>query len=130
MTDTATTLVLSDAAVALIKADVAAFKRDGKRYSDYVAEMNVTADTVAVHVALFRDAYKAACPKADGAKVKAYATKVRNGLKYHVAKDETPDTDDQPVNYLTTQGMEALADLDPEALAAAIHAEVERRTSK
>lgn len=89
-------ITLTDAAAALIKADVNAFKKDRKRYADYVAEMEVTAETVAAHVALFRDAYRAALPKAHGDEVKAYATKVRNGLNYWVGRAdtvETPDTD-------------------------------------
>lgn len=128
MTNNTPAIVLTDAAAALVKSDVTAFNKDRKRYSDYVAEMNVTADTVAAHVAIFRDAFKGASKKNadDKAAIKAYATKVRNGLNYWVGKADT-DEDDKPVNYLTTDGLAALADLDPEALAVAIAAEVERR---
>lgn len=80
------TIVLTPAASAIVKADVSAFKRDGKRYSDYVAEMSVTAENLPEHVAAFRDAFKAASPKATGDQIKAYATKVRNGLKYNLPK--------------------------------------------
>lgn len=97
MTDTLTP-VLTDAAAAIIKADVAAFKKDRKRYADYVAEMEVTAEDVATHVAIFREAYKASLPKGgDSADaIRAYATKVRNGLNYWVGKavsSETAETD-------------------------------------
>lgn len=83
------TIVLTAAAQTIVKADVAAFKRDVKRYADYCTEMQVTVETVAEHVAAFRDAYKAANPKADGEMVKAYATKVRNGLNRNVT-DKAP----------------------------------------
>lgn len=89
-----TEIQITDAAAALIKADVSAFKRDGKRYGAYVAEMAVTSATVADHVALFRDAFRASFPKsspADPATVKAYATKVRNGLNYWIAKAAPAD---------------------------------------
>lgn len=82
-------IILTDAAAALVKADVSAFKRDGKRYSDYISEMGVTLETVSDHVAIFRSAFKAATPKADGEQVKAYATKVRNGLNYNLGKSGT-----------------------------------------
>lgn len=87
------TITLTDAAAALIKADVAAFKKDRKRYADYVAEMEVTAETVADHVALFRQAYKAALPKAHADEIRAYATKVRNGINYWVGKALTDDSE-------------------------------------
>lgn len=79
-------LNLTPAAAAIVKKDVAAFKADGKRYAQYIVEMGVTVDDVADHVAAFRDAYKAATPKATGDMVKAYATKVRNGLNYNLGK--------------------------------------------
>lgn len=92
-------ITLTDAAQALIKADVASFKKDRKRYSDYVVEMEVTAETVPAHVALFREAYKVALPKANKDEVKAYATKVRNGLNYWVGKALTDDTETE-TDYL------------------------------
>lgn len=98
MTDQTPTITLTDTAAALIKADVAAFKKDRKRYSDYVAEMEVSAETVADHVALFREAYKAALPKASKDEIKAYATKVRNGLNYWVGKALTAE--DAEPDYL------------------------------
>lgn len=87
---TTTQITLTDTAAAIVKSDIGAFTRDGKRYADYVAEMSVTTETVAAHVAMFREAFKAAKPKASGDDVKAYATKVRNGLNRHVVK-ATPD---------------------------------------
>lgn len=101
---TSVQITLSDAAAALVKADVAAFKRDGKRYADYIREAGVTVDTVAAHVAIFRDAYKVACPKADGAAVKAYATKVRNGLNYNLGKAATKTV---PTALITSLGAAA-----------------------
>lgn len=91
-------LTLSEAARSLILADVRAFKRDGKRYSDYVVECEVTYDNVAEHVAEFRNTYKATYPNASGEEVKAYATKVRNGLKYWLGKESKPAKD---VDWLT-----------------------------
>lgn len=87
------TINLTDTAAALVKADIAAFKRDGKRYAEYVTEMNVTHDTLAEHVKIFREAFKAACPKATGDQIKAYATKVRNGLRYHLAPVQVDEVD-------------------------------------
>lgn len=81
-------IVLTELAASLIKSDVAAFKRDGKRYADYVVEMEVTPETVAAHVAMFRDAFKKSNPRADGDEIKAYATKVRNGLNRWAGKKE------------------------------------------
>jgi len=82
------TIELTTAASALVHADVLAFKADKRRYADYIREMNVTLDTVADHVAIFRDAYKAARgnKNVSGDEVKAYATKVRNGLNYNLGK--------------------------------------------
>lgn len=129
-------IALTELAGKLIAQDVSAFKRDRKRYSDYVAEMEVLAEDVATHVALFRDAYRAAFPKAPGDEVKAYATKVRNGLNYWVGKADTTDTDDKPVNLLTTDGLAQVTALidaekgaDVDKIVAAIYAEVERRTA-
>lgn len=79
-------IILTPAASRIIRADIGAYTRDGSRYASYVSEMNVTLDTVAAHVALFRDAYKKSHPQADGAAVKGYATKVRNGLNYALGK--------------------------------------------
>lgn len=126
------TITLTDTATALIKADVAAFTKDKKRYADYVVEMEVTAETVADHVAMFREAFKAASKKNAGDKIaiKAYATKVRNGLNYWVGKALTDDTEDQPVNYLTADGFAALAEMDDLDAVKAIHAEIERRAKK
>lgn len=83
-----TEITLTAAATDLIKADVSSFKADGKRYAAYVAEMNVTLDTVADHVAMFRTAFKSARGNKDvtGDGVKAYATKVRNGLNRQLGK--------------------------------------------
>lgn len=80
-------LTISETATRIIASDVRAFKADKTRYSSYVAECEITSrEEVAAHVALFRDAYRTAYPKADGDEVKAYATKVRNGLNYWVGK--------------------------------------------
>lgn len=103
MTENNTTIVLTDAAAALVKADIAAFKRDTRRYLDYVAEMNVTAETVADHVAVFRAAYRDTVKNADGDAVKAYATKVRNGLNYHVKKNAEAEGE-TAINMLTRDG--------------------------
>lgn len=79
-------IILTPAAQSLVASDVRAFKTEGKRYATYITEMGVTTETVAEHVAVFRDAFKAANPKADGAQVKAYATKVRNGLNSNLKR--------------------------------------------
>lgn len=98
-------ITLTDNAVKIVKADVAAFKRDGKRYADYIAEMNVTLDTVADHVAMFRNAYKAANKNATGDEIKAYATKVRNGLNHNLGKKSSKGgTSDK---YVTAEGLKA-----------------------
>lgn len=99
-------LFVTEAAAALIHKDVLSFKADRKRYAEYVAEMNVTTETVAAHVALFRDAYRTAMPKASGDEVKAYSTKVRNGLNYQVGKGQT--NDETPKWLLTTDGLAAI----------------------
>lgn len=104
------TLNLTDEARSIIKADVNAFLRDNKRYADYVVEMEVTPDTLPDHVAAFRDAFKAARPKADAPEVKAYATKVRNGLRYWVGKGASTRT--VSTKYVTALG---LKDADREA---------------
>lgn len=121
------TPVLTDAALLIIQADARAFKKDRKRYADYVSEMEVATEDVAYHVGLFRTEYKALYPKATADEIKAYATKVRNGLNYWTGKALTEDDESAPVNLLTAQGMAALADLDTEAQHAAITAEIERR---
>lgn len=82
------TITLTPAAEKIVASDVRAFKADKKRYADYIAEMGVKTETVAEHVAMFRNAYKAATKNATGDEVKAYATKVRNGLNYHLGKAE------------------------------------------
>lgn len=97
-------IILTDAATALIKSDVSAFKRDRTRYSKYVAEMNVTADTVADHVAIFRNTYKSMHPKASGDEIKAYATKVRNGLNYWVKKSD-PSAKRDDSKFVTAVGL-------------------------
>lgn len=127
---------LTDTAAAIITADVAAFKADGKRYAAYVADMSVTAETVALHVDMFRTAFKATKSTRyesrviDGetvryvftdaeyaAKVAAYATKVRNGLNYQVGK-ASPKT--ESTKYATAL---ALKDQDRAAAIAKFTAE-------
>lgn len=83
------TITLTETAKDLIRKDVNTFRTDKVRYAAYVAEMSVTPETVAAHVAEFRNAFKAKFPKAGGDEVKAYATKVRNGLNYQVGKATT-----------------------------------------
>lgn len=100
-------ITLTDTAAALVKADVSAFKRDGKRYADYIAEMGVTLETVSDHVAIFRSEFKRLNPKADGAQVKAYATKVRNGLNYNLGKSGSSTV---PTALLTSLGVKATKD--------------------
>lgn len=109
------TIVLSDAAARLVKSDVTAFKSDGKRYAAYIAEMGVTLDTVAAHVAIFREAFKASTKSATPEQVKAYATKVRNGLNYNLGKTSTKS---EPTALLTGLGVAA----DLEDVIAAWHA--------
>lgn len=99
------TIVLTPAAVKIVKSDVTAFKTDGKRYASYIAEMDVTLDTVADHVAAFRDAFKASNPKADGDTVKAYATKVRNGLNRTLGKSSGDKT--EPTALVTSLGVKS-----------------------
>lgn len=77
---------LTESANKIIASDVRAFRADGKRYAAYIAEMGVTTETVAEHVAAFRNAFRAAYKSAESDEVKAYATKVRNGLNYHLGK--------------------------------------------
>lgn len=125
MSTQTSTPVLTDAAAALIHKDVLSFKADRKRYAEYVAEMHVTTETVAAHVALFRDAYRAALPKAGGDEVKAYATKVRNGLNYQVGK-QSPEQSDV-TNLLTADGLAGFADHTAEEMLLILMAEVERR---
>jgi hypothetical protein len=86
-----TEIQLTDAAAALVKADVSSFKADKRRYAAYIAEMDVTLDTVADHVSIFREAFKASRGNSEvsGDEVKAYATKVRNGLNYNLGKTAT-----------------------------------------
>ena len=106
-----TEINLTPAAIQIVKADVSSFKADRVRYAAYVAEMSVTTDTVADHVAIFRDAFKAARGNkdVDGATVKAYATKVRNGLNYQLGKDATKN---EPTALITALGAKAsLADV-------------------
>ena len=87
-------ITLTEAATKMVAADVRAFRADAKRYAEYVAEMKVTAETVKEHVAVFRTAFKAANKDATPEQIKAYATKVRNGLTYHVGKaSASRDTD-------------------------------------
>jgi hypothetical protein len=114
-------ITLSDKAVRLIKSDVTAFKSDGKRYAEYVTEMNVTRDTVAEHVALFRDAFKAATKNASGDQIKAYATKVRNGLNYHCDKDETvKDTDWLRLVKQAAENAHSKGEFSPEVILRAV----------
>lgn len=115
-THNTSTLTLTDAATALIKSDVRAFKSDGKRYAAYVTEMSVTADTVAAHVALFRDEFKAMTKGATPDQIKAYATKVRNGLNYHVSGPRTPKV---ATALLTSLGVHATLEQVTEAWKAA-----------
>lgn len=128
-TQTENNITLTDAAAALIKADVAAFKKDRKRYSDYVAEMEVSAEDVADHVALFREAYKAALPKASKDEIKAYATKVRNGLNYWVGKALTDEDADDVTNLLTADGLKTITDglITPDEILKTLMLEVARR---
>lgn len=58
-------------------------------YGSYVKDMGVTNDTLPEHVKVFREAFKAAHNKATGSEIKAYATKVRNGLAYHLPEKAT-----------------------------------------
>jgi hypothetical protein len=125
---TENTITLSDTATKIVRADVRAFKADGKRYADYIAEMNVTLDTVAEHVALFRSEFKAMTKSATPEQVKAYATKVRNGLNYNLGKQS--GTADAPVYLLTAQGVKSASDLSDEDLIAAVRAEAAARTSE
>ena len=106
-TNTAPTIVLTDAAAALILTDVRAGRAAGIRYGKYVAEMGVTLDTLPAHVAEFRNAYKAEFPKDSGDRVKAYATKVRNGLRYHLTTEDSDETEETPKNLLTAAGIAA-----------------------
>ena len=80
---TENTITLTDEARRIIKADIRAFKADRVRYAAYVAE--------------FRNAFKAANKSATGDDIKAYATKVRNGLNYQLGKAEKVEKD---VDYL------------------------------
>lgn len=127
-----TTITLSAAALALVKSDVTGELGAGKRYATYVAEANVTAETKSAHVAIFRDAYRkssaAALKRAEKAyaadetpenkaafivaetlaseaNVKAYATKVRNGLGYWI--DGAAKKKSTPTALLTTLGKAA-----------------------
>lgn len=120
-------ITLTDTAAQIVKADVSAFKADKVRYANYIAEMNVTLDTVADHVAVFRDAFKAARgnKNVDPALVKAYATKVRNGLNYHLGKKAAA----APAHwFLTTEGVATLSAMDADDMLKAIVAEIENRS--
>lgn len=120
-------LNISPAAAKIIVADVRAFKADGKRYAQYVTEAQVTLDTVAAHVAVFREAFKSANPKADGDAVKAYATKVRNGLNRQLGKATERSVREHWL--LTTDGLAALSDMDADDMLKAITAEMENRAA-
>lgn len=102
-----TDINLTPAAIRIVKSDVTAFKTDGKRYAAYVAEMNVTLDTVADHVAAFRDAFKASNKNATGDDVKAYATKVRNGLNRTLGKSTNKT---EPTALVTSLGVSSSLD--------------------
>ena len=121
-----TEVVFTPAAAKIVKSDVTAFKSDGKRYASYVTEMDVTLETVADHVAAFRNAFKASNPKADGDTVKAYATKVRNGLNRQLGK--STEKKDPSGFYLTTEGVATLSAMDSDEMLKAILAEIENRS--
>ena len=121
-----TEINLTPAAVKIVKSDVTAFKTDGKRYAAYVAEMDVTLETVADHVAAFRAQFKASNPKADGDAVKAYATKVRNGLNRTLGKSTSKA--DRAGWFLTTEGVATLSAMSTEDMLKAIAAEIENRS--
>lgn len=81
-----TELVISQVARDIIIADVRADKREVMRHAAYCRETGLALADVAAHVALFREEYKRLNKNADGDAVKAYATKVRNGLNRALGK--------------------------------------------
>lgn len=86
---TAAPIVLTPAALALVKDASANGRKDGRIADAYVVEMGVTVETVAEHVAIFRDHFRDSFPKtapANPADVKAYATLWRNRLNRVVGK--------------------------------------------
>lgn len=107
------------------------------KYGAYVTEMNVTRDNVKDHaVALASLAYPNDKPvQATRVEGKSVRTRFGNavqaaraGLVAELAKqDPTPA---EFVNYLTKDGLAALADMDSDALAVAVAAEVERRAAQ
>lgn len=126
------TINLTAAALVIVKADVSSARKDGLRYAEYVAEMSVTLSTVADHVGAFRDEYKRATAtalktaqrkaakdgnaenlaalaiaesNASGDAVKAYATKVRNGLNRTLGKGSGDKS--EPTALITTLGKAA-----------------------
>lgn len=97
-----TTVTFTPAAAAMVKEEVSSFKRDNRRHANYVAEMAttdtpVTTETVAAHVAAFREAFKAANKNATGDEIKAFGTKVRNGLNRVIGKAAA---ESEPTDYL------------------------------
>lgn len=98
-------------------------------YSTYIADHDVTLDTVGEHVqSLAALAVKMhAIPADDKVALKNFKNKVRNGLNTHLGKVVPSKSDDDNTNLLTAEGMAALAELDAEAQHAAIAAEIERR---
>lgn len=119
---------LTDKAASIVKADVSSFKSDKVRYADYAAEMGVTLETVAAHVAIFREAFKSSRgnKNVSADEVKAYATKVRNGLNRTLGKSTT--VADRQHYYLTTEGVATLSAMDHEDMLTAILAEIENRS--
>lgn len=102
-----TDITFTPAAALIVKEEISSFKRDGKRHVNYVAEMNVTVETVADHVAAFREAYKAANKNATGDEVKAFATKIRNGLNRVLDKQSEKS---EPTALVTTLGAKSSLD--------------------
>lgn len=115
-------IILTESATKIIASDVRSFRADTKRYAEYVAEMKVTADTVKDHVAAFRDAFKAANPKATGDEIKAYATKVRNGLNRNVDQETKSPKGTDWLGLVRQAAMNAYnkGQIDPDTIMAAV----------
>lgn len=102
------------------------------KYAAYVEEFDVTRETVKDHAAaLAALTYPNDAPvqKKDGKRTR-FGNAVQaagNGLRNALTKP-TPDNDDT-VNFLTKDGVAALAEISDDDLAAVIHAEIERRNN-
>lgn len=130
MSETIVTLQKTDAtATALIRHERSTSKI---RYANYVAEHAVTLETVPMHVQALATLAGEIRKWETGAERKAFCTKVRNGLKHHLAPavEETDETDGAEGEG-EGEGSEETAPVDPmDAVLKAAKAAIEAGISK